>query len=148
MSATSSSVAVDVANLTKRFVLHGHGMNPLKRVAKRILPGYTRSEYLALRDLTFQLRRGDSLALLGVNGSGKSTLLKLIMGVMNPTSGSIRVAGRVGGLIELGAGFHVDLSGYENIFLNGALLGLSRREIWSRLKQIEEFCELGPFLNS
>jgi ABC-type polysaccharide/polyol phosphate transport system ATPase subunit len=144
----ADNTIVSVRELSKRFVLHGHGMNPLKRAARRLLPGHTRREHWALRDVNFDIGAGETVALMGVNGSGKSTLLKIICDVMNPTAGTVQVHGRAGGIIELGAGFHQDLTGFENIFLNGTLLGLSRQTIWSRLKAIEDFCELGTFLNS
>lgn len=105
-------------------------------------------EHWALRDINMQVGAGESVALMGANGSGKSTLLRLITGVATPTSGTIQVQGRVGGVVDIGAGFHNDLTGFENIFLHGTLLGLSRAEIRRRLRAIEDFCELGNFLNS
>jgi ABC-type polysaccharide/polyol phosphate transport system ATPase subunit len=140
--------AVEIRNLSKRFILRGHGMNPFKRMARRLLPGHTRVEHWALRNVDFALPAGETLALMGVNGSGKSTLLKIISQVMNPTSGHAIVHGRVGGMIELGAGFHPELTGFENIFLYGTLMGLPRQLIRKRLRAIEDFCELGSFLNA
>lgn len=139
---------VRLDDVSKRFILRGHGMNPVKRVARKLLRDAGRREHWALRNVNLQIAPGETVALMGVNGSGKSTMLKLISQVMSPTSGTVHVGGRVGGIIDLAAGFHPELSGFENIFLNGALLGLPRQVIWSRLKQIEDFCELGTFLNS
>lgn len=105
-------------------------------------------KHWALRDVNLRIPEGESLALIGINGSGKSTLLRIISGVTTPTSGKVRVVGRVGGVVDLGAGFHEDLTGYENIFLHGTLIGLSRADIKARLDDIVDFSELGGFLNS
>lgn len=102
----------------------------------------------ALDQVSFTIGEGESVALLGFNGSGKSTLLKLISGVFQPDSGSVFSRGRVAGLIEVGAGFHPDLSGRENIFLNAAILGMSRREIEERFDEIVEFSEIGAFIDT
>jgi ABC-type polysaccharide/polyol phosphate transport system ATPase subunit len=102
----------------------------------------------ALKRISFVIREGETVAIIGRNGSGKSTILKIIAGVYRPTGGDVRVSGQVGALIELGAGFHPDLTGRENIILNGLLLGLSRHEIQSRERQILDFAELGDFIDS
>lgn len=102
----------------------------------------------ALDQVSFSISEGESVALLGFNGSGKSTLLKLISGVFQPDSGSVLTRGRVAGLIEVGAGFHPDLSGRENIFLNAAILGMSRKEIEERFDEIVEFSEIGAFIDT
>ena len=100
----------------------------------------------ALRDVSFEVARGEAFGIVGVNGSGKSTLLKLFAGILRPTRGRVLVDGRVAALIELGAGFHPEISGRENVFINGALLGLSRREIERRYKQIVDFSGLADFM--
>lgn len=105
-------------------------------------------EHWAIRDINLTIQSGESVALIGINGSGKSTLLKLITGITPITEGELKVKGRVGGILDLGAGFHPDLTGFENIFLQSTLLGLPRNEIWARLKNIEQFCELSKFLNT
>ena len=102
----------------------------------------------ALKGITFIVHDREVLGIIGRNGSGKSTILKIIAGVYRPTSGSVIVKGRVAALIELGAGFHPDLTGRENIVLNGLLLGLSKREIQQREERILEFAELGEFIDS
>ena len=102
----------------------------------------------ALKDVTFDLRRGESMALVGPNGAGKSTLLKLLSRITMPSEGSIRVTGRLSALLELGAGFHPDLTGRENIYLNGTILGLSRQFINQRFDEIVAFAELGDFINT
>jgi len=104
--------------------------------------------FWALRDITFSVEKGKMLGIIGRNGSGKSTLLKLLAGIMRPTSGSIRVNGRVSALIELGAGFHPDLSGRENIFINGIILGLSKNEIRDRFDDIVRFSGLEDFIDT
>jgi lipopolysaccharide transport system ATP-binding protein len=101
-----------------------------------------------LRDVTFDLEQGGSLALVGPNGAGKTTILKILAGITRPTSGEVVVQGRVSALIELGAGFHPDLTGRENIYLNGTILGIKRREIDRRFKEIVEFSELERFIDT
>jgi len=104
--------------------------------------------FYALRDVSFSLRRGETLGVIGRNGSGKTTLLKLIANVTAPTAGRITVSGRVSALIQLGAGFHPDLTGRENVFLNGSILGMSRRRIRESYDSIVEFAELSEFMDT
>jgi ABC-type polysaccharide/polyol phosphate transport system ATPase subunit len=105
-------------------------------------------EFEALKGISFVIRQGETVGLIGRNGSGKSTILKIIAGVYRPTAGQVRVSGHVGALIELGAGFHPDLTGRENIVLNGLLFGLSKQEIRLREPQILDFADLGDFIDS
>lgn len=106
-----------------------------------------RAPFWALKGVSFEVEAGDSLGVVGRNGSGKSTLLKLLSGTLQPTRGRIRLGGRVSSLIELGAGFHPDFTGRENVYLNGLLLGLRRREISRRLDDIVAFAELERFID-
>ncbi|RLC59317.1 MAG: ABC transporter ATP-binding protein [Chloroflexi bacterium] len=105
-------------------------------------------EFRALEDVTFKVDRGETLGIIGRNGSGKSTALKLIAGVTAPSSGKVFVTGRVSPLIELGAGFHADLTGRENVHLNGSILGMSQREIDEQFDAIVEFAELQDFIDT
>ncbi len=105
------------------------------------------SKYWALKDVSFEVHKGEVFGIMGSNGAGKSTILSLIAGVMRPSGGVIQVNGRVAPLLELGAGFHPDLTGRENALLNGILLGLTKKEIASRLNSVLEFAELGQFID-
>lgn len=111
------------------------------------LQRFRRHRFLALNDISFEIRQGESVGLIGSNGSGKSTTLALMAGVLTAQAGKVEVRGRVCPLLELGAGFHPELTGRENILLNGILLGLTRREVWSKLEQIIAFSELETFLD-
>jgi ABC-2 type transport system ATP-binding protein len=123
------------------------------RTLREFLPALFRGKgwsapFYALRDVTFSVSRGETLGIIGRNGSGKSTILKLIAGVMAPSEGEVRVGGRVSPLIELGAGFHPDLTGRENIHLNATILGMSGKEIRKRLDEIVDFAELREFIDT
>src|SRR3989475_7727802 len=104
--------------------------------------------FLALKDVSFTVARGTTYGVVGRNGSGKSTALKLVAGITKPTSGTVTVQGRISALIELGAGFHPEISGRENVFINGIMLGLSKREVGRRFDEIVEFAELQDFIDA
>ncbi|MFM8890719.1 MAG: ABC transporter ATP-binding protein [Planctomycetia bacterium] len=108
----------------------------------------TSEDFWALRDVSFQVQRGDVIGIIGRNGAGKSTLLKILSRITEPTTGTIRLRGRVASLLEVGTGFHPELTGRENIFLNGAILGMTKAEIRSRFAQIVEFAEVSRFLDT
>lgn len=110
--------------------------------------GIRHREFWALQNISFTIRRGESFGLIGHNGAGKSTLLKLIARVFRPTTGRVVVRGKVAPLLDLGASFHMELTGRENIFLHGALLGFSRKEMQAKLDRIVEFAELGDFIDA
>lgn len=148
-SVSSDSDVLRVSSVSKRFRLHhelGYGGHAswLRYLRRRD----QFEDLWVLKDISFSVGRGTTLGLIGQNGSGKSTLLKLVTGVIEPTAGAISIHGRVSALIELGAGFHHDLSGMDNIFLNGALLGLSQKEIKQRVPEIVEFAELERFIDT
>jgi len=107
-----------------------------------------REEFTAVDELSLSIKAGTTVGLLGQNGSGKSTLLKLIGGIVAPSTGTVQSRGRVAALLELGAGFHPDLSGRENVYLNGAILGLSREQIDARFEEILEFSGIGEFIDT
>src|SRR5216110_2249599 len=104
--------------------------------------------FAAVRYVTFTVPRGQTLGVIGRNGSGKSTLLKLVAGITKPSSGTVRVDGRISALIELGAGFHPEISGRENVFINGIMLGLTKREVTERFDEIVEFAEMKAFIDA
>jgi hypothetical protein len=110
--------------------------------------GLRPSEFWALRNVSFGLRRGECLGLIGRNGCGKTTLLRLIAGIFPPDQGEIAIRGRVGALIALGAGFHPHMTGRENVYLNGAILGLSKKEIDAQFDEIIDFAEIGDFIDA
>lgn len=140
----STSVVVD--HVTKRFKLSNQ--KTLKKLIVNATKGRQLSDsFTALDDISFSLEQGDSIGLMGLNGSGKSTLLKLVSGVMTPDSGQVLTRGRIAGLIEVGAGMASDLSGRDNIYLNGAILGMSDSEIKRKFDAIVDFSEMEPFLD-
>jgi lipopolysaccharide transport system ATP-binding protein len=140
---------ISFERVSKRFMLHTDRRDTVQERAAGILrPRGGGEEYWALRDVSFEVGRGESLALVGHNGAGKSTALKLMTRILEPTSGSVRLDGRVAALLELGSGFHPDLSGRENVFLYGSLMGFGRREMAERLPEIAEFAEIGRFIES
>ena len=140
------SVAVSIDSVSKRFRLNSGKPRSVKE--RVIHPGRRKIEdFWALRDISFDIDEGETLGLLGHNGSGKSTLLKLVGGIMQPTTGLIRVRGRLASLLELGAGFHPELTGRENVYMNAAVLGLKRVDIEKRFDDIVEFAELERFID-
>lgn len=115
--------------------------------ASETIRAFKRERFMALDDVSFEVEEGESLGLIGPNGSGKSTTLALIAGVLKPQVGKVEFRGRICPLLELGAGFHLELTGRENILLNGVLLGLTRREVLTKMEEIVAFSELEPFLD-
>jgi ABC-type polysaccharide/polyol phosphate transport system ATPase subunit len=143
-------VAISIRDLTKSYRLFGRRsqFQTLKSaLLRRELAPSPESSITALRGVTFDVARGESFGVVGRNGSGKSTLLKVISGILKPTNGLVSVHGRVSALIELGAGFHPEISGRENVYINGIMLGLTRREIDRRFDRIVEFAGIGQFLD-
>jgi ABC-type polysaccharide/polyol phosphate transport system ATPase subunit len=132
--------------VTKSFARAGRQML-LRSLLMQLHDGQEHERLVALRDISFELRDGESVAIVGRNGAGKSTLLNLIAGLSEPDSGNIGVEGRVAALLDLGAGFHPDLSGRENLYVNAALLGLRRKEAQQRYQSIVDFSGLGDFID-
>lgn len=147
MQTESEANAIEFWGVGKRFQLHEG--RTLREFVPAFLRGRGMSEpFYALRDVTFSIRRGETVGIVGHNGSGKSTALKLIAGVMAPSEGEVWVAGRVSPLIELGAGFHPDLTGEENVHLNASILGISMRQSRERFGEIVTFAELWDFIDT
>ena len=143
-----SQAVIRVENLTQRFrVIHERPDTLRELFTKRFRPNSNIENFEALKDVSFNVFHGEMLAIVGANGSGKSTLLKAIARVYRPSAGSIYVEGTLASLLELGAGFHPELTGRENILLNGLLLGFSRKEMKHREQKIIEFSEIGDFID-
>lgn len=141
-------IVVKVDHVSMRFNLSSEKFDSFKEyVIKSLKKQVSYEEFWALKDVSFEVYKGDSLGLIGLNGSGKSTMLKTIAGVLKPTKGSVTVNGMVAPLIELGAGFDFDLTARENIYLNGALLGHSREVMDGHYEDIVAFSELQDFMN-
>lgn len=159
------SSVIKVENLSKKFII-GHEQKEsytalrdvMARSAKKLFSNpftkrsaktsYTTEEFWALKEINFEINQGDRVGVIGRNGAGKSTLLKVLSRITEPSSGNIRIKGRVASLLEVGTGFHPELTGRENIFLNGAILGMSRTEIRSKFDEIVAFAEVEKFLDT
>lgn len=142
-------LALELSDVTVRFRLPCDRVRTVKEFAINWLRGRVRYEELeALAHLSFRIDRGEAVGVIGRNGAGKSTLLKVVARVFRPTSGTVRVHGTLAPLLELGAGFDPELSGRENVFLNGAILGRSRRDMERRFDRIVDFAELAPFIDA
>ena len=139
---------IEVHQLQKEHRLLASSRSLLKTILEIPVKGLRAGPaFRALDDVSFEVGKGEIIALIGANGSGKSTLLKLITGVSQPTAGHVKVQGRVVGLLELGAGFHPDLTGRENVILNAALLGLSPKVVHERLDEIFAYADIGEFVD-
>ncbi|MGN5519541.1 ABC transporter ATP-binding protein [Halopseudomonas sp. Lyrl_26] len=146
--------AIQVAGISKHYEIYEHPRDRLKqfvaprlqRLLKRPVRQYYR-EFDALRDISFSVKRGETVGIIGRNGSGKSTLLQIICGTLAPSTGEVQVNGRIAALLELGSGFNPEFSGRENVFLNGAILGLDRQQMEARFDEIAAFADIGDFLD-
>ena len=144
-----NDIMVKVDNVSMRFNLETEKVNSLKEYfIKAIKRQISYTDFWALKDVSFEVKRGEAVGLIGLNGSGKSTLLKVIAGVLKPTAGSVQVFGEMAPLIELGAGFDFDLTARENVFLNGAILGYSREYMEENYSDIVNFSELESFMDT
>ncbi|MCP3988722.1 MAG: ABC transporter ATP-binding protein, partial [Actinomycetia bacterium] len=149
ISRRSSEVgsAIIVEDVSKRFKLHHERVQSLKERIIRSGRNHT-EDFWALRDINLDIAPGETVGLMGHNGSGKSTLLKIAGGILRPTTGSVTMNGRVASLLELGAGFHPDLTGRENVYLNASILGISKRDVDLRFDDIVSFAELEQFIDT
>lgn len=144
----NQNIVIDVRNVSMKFNLASEKFDSFKEyVIKSIKKQVHFDEFWALQDVSFQVEKGESLGLIGLNGSGKSTMLKTIAGVLKPTKGNVEIKGSIAPLIELGAGFDMDLTAHENVFLNGALLGYGRAEMEDYMQNIIDFSELKDFMD-
>lgn len=140
--------AITVSNVTMQFRMAKEKVDNIKEYAIKFLKRQiTYTEFTALNDVSFEVKKGEVMGLVGLNGSGKSTMLKIISGILKPTSGNVSVKGSISPLIELGAGFDYDLSARENVYLNGSVLGFSKKEMDEKLEDIIEFSELSEFMD-
>ncbi len=141
--------AIEVKNVSMLFHLNKERVDNAKEYFVRLLTRkLTYTEFWALRDISFKIEKGDRVGVLGFNGAGKSTLLKTIAGVLKPTMGSVKVSGVIAPMLELGAGFDMNYSGAENIYLYGTTMGFSRKFIDEKFQEIVEFSELGEFIDA
>lgn len=151
---SSDNLAISVTNLSKRYEMYDA---PRDRLKQFVLPRLARlsgqtpkqffREFWALKDISFEVKKGEAVGIVGRNGSGKSTLLQIITGTLSPTSGSVSTQGRIAALLELGSGFNPDFSGRENVYLNGALLGFSKEQVDEKFDAIAAFADIGQHLN-
>jgi ABC-type polysaccharide/polyol phosphate transport system ATPase subunit len=140
------AAVVEFSNVSKSYSIYAAPRDRLKELATFQTRSF-HTEFWALRDVTFDIQRGETFCVVGENGSGKSTLLQICAGIMTPTSGTAAAHGRVAALLELGSGFNPEFSGRDNVYLNGAILGLSAKDMDRRLPEIEAFAEIGAFIN-
>jgi ABC-type polysaccharide/polyol phosphate transport system ATPase subunit len=138
--------AVEFERVSKSYSIYAKPGDRLKELATFQKKKFHR-DFWALRDVSFEIKRGETFCIVGQNGSGKSTLLQMVAGILQPTEGSVNVNGRVSALLELGAGFNPEFSGRDNVYLNGSILGLSTKQIDQRYNDIEEFAEIGDFIH-
>lgn len=145
-----NSPVIQFEGVSKNYPRYQHITSGLKHFLlkfPREYRGLRSNYYQAFRDISFSVNRGESVGIIGRNGAGKSTVLGLIAGVLKPTSGTVKVSGRISPLLELGAGFHPELTGIENIFLNGILLGMLKKEVAAKVDEIVAFSELDDFID-
>jgi len=145
------SIAITIDHVSKEFLLEQAAPRSFQELVVDVFKHRERpraERFLALDDVSLEIKYGETVGLIGPNGAGKSTLLKMVAGIIKPTVGEVEVNGRVGALLELGAGFHPDLTGRENIYLNGSILGLSRAEIRDKIDKIIAFAELERFIDA
>ena len=137
--------AIELNHISKVYKLYDNPMDRLKE-SLGLTKKKKHKEYYALDDINFSVKKGECVGIIGTNGSGKSTVLKIITGVLSKTSGELKVDGRISALLELGAGFNMEYTGIENVYLNGSMIGFSKEEIDNKLEEILEFADIGDFV--
>ena len=140
------NIAIKVENLTKTYPIYDSKHERMKEALSLTRKKY-HTDFHALKEVSFEIKKGETVGIIGQNGSGKSTLLKILTGVLSPTSGSVQVNGKVSALLELGAGFNPEMTGMENIYLNGTIMGYTKEEMDDRVPKIVEFADIGEFIN-
>ncbi len=140
-----NNIAIRVSNLTKIYKLYDKPQDRIKEALHPFKKKYHK-DFHALNDVSFEIKKGETVGIIGKNGAGKSTLLKIITGVLTPTSGNVHVNGRIASLLELGAGFNPEYTGVENIYLQGTLMGLSHEEMYAKVDEILAFADIGEFI--
>lgn len=141
-----SDIAISVKNLTKVYHLYDKPIDRLKEALNPFKKTY-HHDFYAMNDVSFEVKKGETVGIIGKNGAGKSTLLKMITGVLTPTSGSVEVKGKIASLLELGAGFNPEMTGMENVYLNGTIMGFSKEEMDQKVDAILEFADIGEFID-
>ena len=139
------NLAIQVEDVTKIYRLYEKPIDRLKETVSVTHKNYHRDFY-ALNGISFQVKKGETVGIIGTNGSGKSTILKIITGVLTPTTGTVKVDGKISALLELGAGFNMDYTGIENVYMNGTMMGYTRKEMDAKLQDILDFAEIGDFV--
>ena len=145
MADKNTQYAIRVEHVSKVYRLYERPIDRLKESLSITHKNYHK-DFFALNRVSFQVKKGETVGIIGTNGSGKSTILKIITGVLTPTSGSVQVEGVISALLELGAGFNMDYTGIENIYMNGTMMGFSRKEMEGKLKDILDFADIGDFV--
>jgi lipopolysaccharide transport system ATP-binding protein len=142
----NNNIAIKVENLTKVYHLYNKPQDRLKEALHPFRKSY-HHDFYALNDVSFEVKKGETVGIIGKNGAGKSTLLKIITGVLTPSSGNVEVKGKIASLLELGAGFNPEMTGFENIYFNGTLMGFSKEEMDDKVENILEFANIGEFID-
>ena len=146
MTENNSACAIQVKDVTKIYKLYD---KPIDRLKESLHPGHKEyhRKFYALDKISFDVKKGETVGIIGTNGSGKSTILKIITGVLTPTTGEVKVDGTISALLELGAGFNMDYTGIENIYMNGTMMGFSKKEMDEKLQDILDFSDIGDFVH-
>jgi ABC-type polysaccharide/polyol phosphate transport system ATPase subunit len=139
----NSNIAVNLTNISKKYIIH----HEKPTLIEKLINGRNK-EFFALQNINLKIKKGERVGIIGSNGTGKTTLLKIISGISTPTTGKVKTAGKIISLIDLGAGFHTDLTGLQNISLNGMLIGMSKKEIENKTNDIVEFADIGDFIDT